>query len=339
MKSRFSLPGAALTGWLMLTLILAGCSKEDSIVDSLNQPPAGVSTEQAAIQYYALADEFSSNTEVMMNDGEMYPADYGTFGKISAEIIPLRFGRFVRSVTKTVEVVMESGDSIAVAKVTKDIYGVFKIRGINGDEDTVTVEKEFHDRSMKRIIFRRVARDTERWWKNWLPVGTSLVAGGTVEPNNNIEIQKAELFLPNGDTVVVTNPLEHFMRYRWMDRLAGMMDSMRHDEHEDRPPVPELTDGQQLTMRITVLSLSPDTDLVALRFGMDLLHKRRARMHIVSEQDNGDGTWTRVYEKMWTVPPHRGFFHVAVDAMTHGTVFDDTEPYSVSWWGVPYRVF
>ena len=35
---------------------------------------------------------------------------------------------------------------------------------------------------------------------------------------------------------------------------------------------------------------------------------------------------------------HRGFFNMAVDAMTNETLFDDTAPYSVSWWGAPYRV-
>jgi len=325
-----ALPLLALAG----SLLLQGCTSEDSVIDPLNQPPAGVNDEVAAIKYFALADEFSSNTEVTMEDGEMYPAEYGSVGKISADITPLRFGRFIRSVTRTVEVTMEPGDSIAVANVTKDIFGVFRIRGIDGDMDTVTVVKEFHDRAMKKMVFRRVARDTDRWWRNWIPVGTSLVAGGTVEPNDNIEITMTELFLPNGDTVVVTDPLSHLLRYRWEPMFAPR-DSAGHD----RPPVPELIDGQQLTMRVTVRSASPDTDLVALRFGCDALHKRRALMRLVSEEDNGDGTWTRAYERMWTVPPPRGFFHVAVDAMTHGTIFDDEEPYSVSWWGVPYRVF
>ena len=184
---------------------------------------------------------------------------------------------------------------------------------------------------MKRIIFRRIARDPVRFWRNWVPVATSLVVGGTVEPNNNIEIVKSELFLPNGDTVVVTEPLEHFLRYRWVSMLDGQ-------PHPDRPPVPELEAEQQLTMRVTVQSTSSDTDLVALRFGSDLLHKHRQRMSLVSEVDNGDGTFTRVYEKMWTVPETKGHFHVAIDAMTHGTIFDDTEPYSASWWGCR-RVF
>jgi len=330
--SRFlaALPVLALAG----SLALQGCTKEDAITDPLNQPPAGVTTEEAAIRYFALADEFSTNAEVTMEDGEMYPAEYGTVGKISAGITPLRFGRFIRSVTRTVEVTMQAGDSLAFADVTKDIYGVFRIRGLNGDMDTVTVNKEFHDRAMKRMVFRRVARDNDRWWRNWIPVGSSLVKGGTVEPNDNIEIVMTELFLPNGDTVVVTDPLAHILRYRWEPPMF-LRDSAGHD----RPPVPELVDGQQLTMRVTVRSASPDTDLVALRFGCDAFHKRRALMRLVSEEDNGDGTWTRSYERMWNVPPQRGFFHVAVDAMTHGTIFDDEEPYSVSWWAVPYRVF
>jgi hypothetical protein len=325
-------------GVVAASLFLAGCSDDDGVTDPLNQPPAGVTSEQAAISYFALNDGFSTNTELTMDDGELQPAEYGLTGKVAADITPIRFGRFIRSVTRNVEVGYEPGDSVAEALVTKDIRGVFRIRGIAGSGDTVTVEKEFHDRAQKRIVFRRVDRDSVRYWRNWVPVASSLVAGGTVEPNDDISILKSELFLPNGDTVTVTDPLSTMLRYRWQPPPppgGGMTDSM----HRERPPVPELLEGQQLTMRVTVRSASADTDLVALRFGCDQLHKRRARMRFVSGQDNGDGTFTRVYERTWTVPPAPGFFHVAVDAMTRGTVFDDAEPYAVSWWGVPYRVF
>ncbi len=318
------------------SIFLAGCSKDDAIVDPLNQPPAGVTNEQSSINYMALADEFSANTEATMNDGDLQPAEYGLVGKVAADIKPLRFGRVIRSITRNVEIEYEAGDSIAVAFVTKDIYGVFKIRGINGEGDTVTVGKEFHDRSMKRVIFRRINRDPERFWRNWIPVGTSLVAGGTVEPNDDIAIKKVEVFLPNGDTVVVTNPLEHMMRYRWARLLDG---ELANPDRPDRPAVPELLEGQRLSMRVTIVSASADTDLVALRFGCNPVLKRRALMEFVGQEQNEDGTFTRVYERMWTVPHVKGFFHAAVDAVTHGTIFDDVEPYSVSWWGVPYRVF
>jgi hypothetical protein len=335
-SSRALILAAVFAGAL---LMLAGCSDDDNVVDPLNQPPAGVNDEQAAIRYFAANEDFSANDELTLNDGEMQPAEYGIAGKVAADITPIRFGRFIRNVTKNVEVTVGPGDTVAEAMVTKDIYGVFRIRGIAGGGDSVTVNKEFHDRALRRVLFRRVGRDTLRWWRNWVPVASSLVAGGTVEPNDNIVVTKTELFLPNGDTVTVTNPLETLLRYRWQPLPhppgGGMMDSIRHDG----PPVPELLNGQELTMRVTVRSASADTDLVALRFGCDMFHKRRARMNLVSEANNGDGTFTRVYARRWKVPPLPGFFHVAVDAMTRGTVFDDVEPYSVSWWGVPYRVF
>ena len=63
---------------------------------------------------------------------------------------------------------------------------------VSGDGDTVIVRKEFHDRSVKRVIFRRVNRDPARYWRNWIPVGTSLVEGGTVEPDNTIGVLHAK---------------------------------------------------------------------------------------------------------------------------------------------------
>jgi len=346
LSSRAGVTAGVLAAVLLLTL-LAGCSGDDNVVDPLNQPPAGVTGEQSAIRYFALNDDFSANAELTLNDGEMQPAEYGLAGKIAADITPLRFGRFIRNVTKNVEVTIAPGDTIAEAMVTKDITGVFRIRGIAVGGDTVTVNKDFHDRAFRRVIFRRVGTDTVRWWRNWIPVASSLVAGGTIEPNDNITVTKTELFLPNGDTVTVADPLAALLRYRPHPMGGGMMDG--HDlppppgggfpDSMHAPPVPVLLEGQELTMRVTVVSASADTDLVALRFGCDLMHKRRARMALVSETNNGDGTFTRVFSRTWTVPPIPGFFHAAVDAMTRGTVFDDAEPYSVSWWGVPYRVF
>ena len=91
------------------------------------------------------------------------------------------------------------------------------------------------------------------------------------------------------------------------------------------------------------MSTSADTDVVALRFGFDLFHKKRVQLALVSETKNTDNTFTRVYEISRTAPQywhfHAGWFNLGVDAMTRGTVYDDTAPYSVSWWGIPYRVF
>ena len=87
------------------------------------------------------------------------------------------------------------------------------------------------------------------------------------------------------------------------------------------------------------MSTEADTDLVALRYGIGAGHKRRVRMQLVSEINNGDGTYTRLFSVPFVLHPYRGWFHAGIDAMTHQTLFDDTAPYAVSWWGIPYRVF
>jgi len=91
---------------------------------------------------------------------------------------------------------------------------------------------------------------------------------------------------------------------------------------------------------VTVVSASADTDLVALRYGFDVLrlHGARRLMTFVSQTQNGDGTYTRVFEKSWNVHAHGGYFAMGVDAATHATLFDSSAPYSVSWWGIPYHV-
>lgn len=316
--------------WVALAvfgLVLGGCQKENIVTPPDDQPPAGVTNESTAMQYQAVNDEFVRNDEQTFNDAEIAPEDYGTFGKFSADITPLRYGRFVTSVTRTVTVSIEAGDSTAVAVVDKDVIGVFKIRGINGTGDTVGIEKPFNDKSKRQVVFKRVKRELRRYWSNWIPVATSLVQGGTAEPNNHVIITKVEAFLPNGDTITVTDPTNTFLRYKW---IAGW--------HRGRRDLPILLPGQEVKTRVTLTSTSSDTDLVALRFGFDSFHKRRARFHFVSGTNNGDGTFTRVYERSWNAHLHPGYFNAGVEATTKGTVYDDTIPYSVSWWAIPYRV-
>lgn len=316
--------------WMLLAVAglgLAGCQKDDIVAPPGNQPPPGVTNETTSMQNMAVNDAFVRNDEQTFDDEEVAPEDYGTFDKIEADITPLRFGRFITSVTRTVTLTVDASDTIAVAVVDKDIIGVFKIKAVNTTGDTVLVEKPFNDKSKRQVVFRRVRRDTVEYWHNWRPVSTSLVEGGTAAPNDRVKIVKVDVFLPNGDTISVADPTNYFLRYKWIDGW-----------HRGRKDCPVLLPGQLVTTRVTVNSSSADTDLVTLRFGFDDFHRRRAAFHIVSETNNGDGTFSRVYEKTWYVHLHPGYFNAGVEAMTKGTVYDDTEAYSVSWWAVPYRV-
>jgi hypothetical protein len=306
-------------------MLAVGGNKEAT--EPSEMPPAGVTSEQTAMEFYAANDEFVQNDEITFADKDVEPTDYGTFGKTDASVTPLRWGRIVTSITKTVTIEVQPGDTVAIGTVEKTIIGQLKIRAIAETGDTVTLSKPFTDISKRLILFKRVARNRDRYWFNWVPVASTLIKGGTAEPNNLISLTKVELFLPSGQTITITDPNAYWLRYRWLRIMTNARDD-----------APELTPGTMVRLRATLVSASPDTDLVALRYGFSLFHARRLRMSIVNEVDNGDGTFTREYEATWPVHFHRGYFHAGVDAITKGTLFDDQAPYSASWWGVPYRV-
>ena len=312
--------GTALSG-----LLVMGCNNESTGPEE--SAPVGVTNEATAMKYYAENDSFVSNDEVTFADKAVEPVNYGSFGKIEETIVPLRFGRFIKSINKQVDLQVQEGDTIAIAHVVKTVNGELKIRGLKG-QDTVTVTKPFSDASERYIIFKRVNRERVRYWMNWVPVGSSMIAGGTVAPNNQVTISKIETMLPGGKTLTVAEPMKHFFRYRWLKLFMG-----------GNGDAPELMAGENVTMKVTVVSASPDTDIVTLRYGFDPTHGRRVRMQVTSEVNNGDGTFTRTYELTWQAHFHRGFFNAHVDAMTKGTLYDDVAPYSVSWWAVPYRVY
>ena len=332
-KGLFVVWGALLMG---LPFVM-GCDQSATELEAT--APIGVSSEEEAIRYFAANDEFVLNDEQTLDDQSLEPFDYGTFGKITAEITPLRFGRFITGVSRAIDVDFDTGDTIAVAHVTKEVTGVLKIRGIGAAGDTVIVEKPFADTFVRNIIFKRIARETRRFWMNWLPVASSLVEGGS-SPSSNITITELTVYLPNGGTVVVTDPESYFLRYRWVNLFQGgrigspVFPGWNND-------VPEFFAGQPMKLQVKLESAALDTDIVVLRYGFGFGYKRRVRLDMVSEEIT-DGLYTRVYETSQTRPVfchfHRGFFNMAVVGMTKETLFDDVAPYAVSIWGVPYRV-
>ena len=321
------------TVFLVVSLAVIGCNKDESAVStSTDQAPAGVTNEQSAMTYFAQNDEFVNNDEVAFADKAVAPTDYDeSISKVDDAITPLRWGRFITSVTRTVTMTTQPGDTITVARVDRTIQGVLRIRTISSTGDTVTLTKNFQDKSARNVVFKRVARDTKRYWLNWMPVATSLVAGGTnpAPANEAIAITKLE-FVAGGNTLTVTDPLTVWLRYRWLRMFNG-----------GKADVPELTPGEAVTIRATIQSQSADSDIVVLRhgFGIGSGHFKRIKMVMTSQSGpDGNGFYTRIYEKQVPVRIYPGSFHFGVDAVTHATLFDDVAPYSVSWWGIPFRV-
>ena len=311
--------------------LIIGCTKSDGTGPG-DQAPAGITNEQQAMNYYAASDAFVTNDEVTFADQTVEATNYGTFGKIDGAVTPLRWGRFVTSVSKTITTTVQPGDSISVVNIDKTVTGTLKIKARTGAGDTTTIQKPFADHSVRNIVFMRVGKNPRLFWMNWIPVASTLVSGNTLPPNDKIQLTQLRVFFANGDSITVTDPANYYLRYSWLKLFHG-----------GRKDVPDLIAGQPLKLQATVMSTSPDTDIVALRFGVDILHKKRVQLAIVSETKNGDGTYTRVFETAPASPQfvhfHKGYFNLGVDALTKATLFDDSAPYSVSWWGVPYRVY
>jgi hypothetical protein len=307
-------------------LLVVGCNKDTNGPEE-ETAPAGVTDEQSAMKVDAINDEFVKNDEQTFADQEVQPTDYGTFGKIDAAIIPLRWGRFITSVTRTVTITIQTGDTISIAHINKNIIGTLKIRGINGAGDTVLIEKPFNDKSDRNVMFKRVNRNPKKFWKNWIPVATSLVDGGTNTTSPQIDIMNVQMITRGGDTISISDPQNFYLRYRWLRHKNGNKD------------MAEFNSSDSVKVRVELTSASPDTDLVALRFGFNSLHKNRATMRLVRQAPGGLG-FVKLFERTFYIHNRPGHFHAAIDAATKATLFDDdTTKYAVSWWGIPYRVF
>jgi hypothetical protein len=325
----------AMWGLLVVSgVFIAGCAKQN-----VSGPDtSGLTTAVNAYIESAAANDIFVSTDVnTFVDQNVQPTNYDLgFGKIDSAITPLRWGRFITDVQRTVTTNVLPGDTTAVATIVRTITGVLKIR----IDDTTTISKGFTDVATRNVLFvRRPPQhehaDSSDTLHYWVPVASSLINGATTPApvGNEIQITQLDAFTSDGDTITITDPTQSYLRY-W---TTGRWRNMNHNRRDQDCPD---FHGGTVTLRVTLVSASADTDLVALRYGFDILriHGTRRLMPCVSEVKNADNTYTRVFERTWSVHAHGGYFAMGVDALTRATLFDSDAPYSVNWWGVPYHV-
>lgn len=318
----------------MIGLLLAGCAKDDAVsppLDPNDQLYGSAQTDDQFFTLYVQNDEYFRTDEMTMNDGEE-PVGFDdvAIGKTLTPIRPLRWARAIRSVTRQVTRDSSTSDSLVYLTVTKTWTGVLVIAASYDDTSTVpdtVIRKPFTTQSTKRFIFRRIS-DDRIVWRRWRAAAVSLIDGGTTS-SSAIDLTQLKLFFErNGvpDSIVVTDPNATFIRF-WRFRPGP-----GHD-------LPDIVGGRPVRIQVTVVSTDPDTDHVVLRHGysFDGMRRRRIRLQLVSEQFDGS-VYTRVYERSFMMHFRRGVFSAVVDAMTHGTLFDDTADVSTSFWGAPYVV-
>jgi len=325
----------AFLGTVVVAMLLAGCKNNNGPAGQTDPP--GVVDESSALKYATQNQPFVQNDEQTYADQDTSASNSSTFMKVDTAIIPVRWGRFIdkNGITRTFTIV--ANDSVAFVTIHRVVNGNFVILVRNKPPQDTTkfylVQKAFTDTTHRIVIFKRVSF-TGLFINRWVPVATSLVSGGTLPPNNNVTITNVVLYYPTGDSLVVTNPDTTFLLFRWVNMVVHTVKD-----------VPIFVAGDRIRLRATVVSSDATGDIVALRYGVNVSQHKRALLTLVSSEDNGDGTYTRVYETPLNPLAYlymhvfSGWFHFGVDAITYATLFDDSAPYSASWWAIPYRVF
>ncbi len=315
---RIPVIGLFIAGGLMIYVF--GCSEKDNqIVD----PQTSSSATKSSISSVITSDDFFLTEEPNLEDGQAMPLEYGSaLGKTDSAIIPFRFGKKIDKVQRNTTYDQQS-DSVVIATTTRTITGRFFIAGSYGNSgkfiDTL-IRKPFVETETRVARFVRVDSTGLPPWRGWRLTALSLLKGGT--ENTDVVINQAIIFLPSGDSLVVTSPNDYFL-------------NVNKRPHQ----VPEIHRGDQLLIQVTLTSTQADTEVVFLRYGADSrgFNRFRQRFHLVSQTQNGS-TYTRVYEISVKAHWNFGRFNAVAEAVAHQSIFDDTAPFENNYWGVPYVV-
>jgi hypothetical protein len=291
-----------------------------------NNSPTGPETSQSTTDQQAMlkaveADSSISSFEPNYNED----AAMTVLGKTTTTIYPLKVGQKMRLVSRNFTYTT-SGDT-AYGTYSTTFEGVLFIAAsydsANYKPDTL-IQKPFTTIITRKIIFVTTG-DTVHPSLKWRIAAISLPEGGTM--NSNISITKVTVFLPGGDTLVVTDPNSYFLsrgwgwRWRWWKQI------------------PIINRNSPVKVQVELNSAYADTDFVTLTHGCDPhgLHREKDRFYLVSSTQTGNG-YDKVYEQTFITHQWPGYFHAVINVFPKQVVTDDSTPVESNTWGIPYIV-
>ncbi|HYM80204.1 MAG TPA: hypothetical protein VEY91_02195 [Candidatus Limnocylindria bacterium] len=294
-----------LTLILLLVLgFLAGCSPSG---DPLSPgEPDGSGSDQTEVQ-----DEIARHPDmvedgVYESEGTIWLGTVTPQGSLAA-ITPLTYWRKITSVDRRLEVVFSDPDSsdrptTATVTVHKRLHGSFNILTGDVPEDSVrsVVRKRLNDHWVRRVLLKRIWSEDASDRNRWRWRWRVAAITGVQVTAHEAQTRIVSLEVQAGvmDTTI-TDPLVFF-------RLRRIL---------------QLEPETEVTLTVTTLR---NDDVVVLHH-----RDRRFRFH-----NNGDNT----YSGVWRVGAVAGLRHVGVNALSHGTLYDDQERYDSQSWILPYLV-
>jgi hypothetical protein len=281
-----------------LAVLLAGCGHNDQL---LAPSPAGSSDAQQA----AVSAEVARHPE-LVEDG-VYDSQTQTDATTgaAAAIDPLFFWRQIVSVERAYEFAFADTDSTgrpttAIVTVHKRLGGWFNVLAADTTAEGNPTDGHVVKKELHDHWVRRVLLKRVSGVDGEIRPWRIAAVSGVKITSRDGETRLASLRVQSGDLdTTVTDPLA-FWRLRRILRFQP--------------------DAQVMLTATT----GRDDDVVVLYAG-----DRRFRFH-----SNGDGT----YVGTWTATALSGVHHLGVNALSHGTLYDDQAPYDSQTWIVPYIV-
>jgi len=312
-------PTTALLAVLAGTLLLAGCGQSPTSSNSTQDPAAQYAAEPGVESSTAsLPDEFESTT---YEDGAAAKLDITdpTFGAnistgINAEIDPAGWFRLIRRHERRFVIEFQHPDTNTVeahVRVVDRLVGTFNVVTRRdtlegGNTERRWIAKPLADRSVRKAVFvrHRVADDAEdredTFADGWSAWRLVAVSGAEISSDDGTRtIQSVRV--QSGDVdVTVTDPLA-LVRRAELARIAP-------------------------GAAVHVTATSGDaTDVL-------VLYVRWGRMRMRA------GTTPGQFEARFLAPSQGGLRQFAVNALSHGTIFDDALPYDSKAWALPFVV-
>ncbi len=295
---------------LIATGLLAGCGKANHTASPLATTPGSTPTSDQALVTTAIAASpqaiedglADSNLDVTLDGTASGPS--GVF----AAIQPLNFWRRIDHVERTFDIEFSDNDAngrptTAIVTIHKKLTGTFNIlTGTPGTDVTPPAEPTVIHKPLEDHWTRRVMLKRLRVAGEDEDAEWHVVAISGVQVTSKdavTSIKSVRIQTVDQDTTIV-DPLA-FRRLRQVLRVAS---------------------GTQVKLTVTT---GANDDVVVL------YHRdQRFRFH-----NNGDFTYTGT----WTTGlPMPGLLHVGINALSHGTLFDDQAPYDSQAWIFPYSV-
>lgn len=322
----------ALPALLLAVTIGAGCSSSTNPVADAGPgadpaatyaSPSGVQAEASAMP----AEEFEIDTYA---DGEQAKTDMSDpsfavaagLPTLDAPIDPAFWFRLIRSHERRYVIEIESPDDmtkVAHVRIVDRLLGTFNVatREEGRDGEPIRgeiIRKRLADTSIRKAVFVRhkivrdgedeAARDAEDaedgHRDGWSRWRLAAASGAEITSDEGTRsIQSVRIQAGDRVDVTITDPLA----------LVRRSDFLR------LPP--------EVPVHVTVTTADP-TDVV-------VLYSRWGRMPM---RRMDDGT----YQGRFRTPLVGGLRHLAVNALSRGTLFDDVAPYDSKAWGLPYVV-